>query len=162
MIANRRSKAQMKSELSLFLGSSTDNFTDWLHSVLERLEAFAISNNTTDKLKEAVSNIPKTENSTEVSAEARYTPILGIHQEHVNNIEPQVVIKKENVTEELNSANPTAPQAVHASATTLYAHENQPVEDMEDDCLNIGDVPEQDFQGNELSTRRSSRRTVMV
>lgn len=60
MIANRRSKAQMNSELSLFLGGHTEKFTDWLHSVLEKLESFAMSNNTTDTLKAAVSSIPKT------------------------------------------------------------------------------------------------------
>jgi len=59
MIANRRSKAQMNSELSLFLGNHTEKFTDWLHSVLERLEAFAISSNTSDTLKAAVASLPK-------------------------------------------------------------------------------------------------------
>lgn len=46
MITNRRSKEQMKSDLSLFLGNHTDTFTEWLYLVLKRLEAF-----TKDKVK---------------------------------------------------------------------------------------------------------------
>lgn len=38
MVANKRSKEQMTSDLSLFLGKNTDVFVNWLHQVLEKLE----------------------------------------------------------------------------------------------------------------------------
>nr|XP_018897077.1 PREDICTED: zinc finger CCCH domain-containing protein 14 [Bemisia tabaci] len=38
MVANKRTKAQMNDDLSLFLGSNTHHFTSWLHSVLEQLK----------------------------------------------------------------------------------------------------------------------------
>lgn len=38
MVANKRSKDQMITDLSLFLGKNTDSFVSWLHQVLEKLE----------------------------------------------------------------------------------------------------------------------------
>ncbi|VDP09423.1 unnamed protein product [Soboliphyme baturini] len=39
MIANKKSKSQMASDLTLFLGSNAAVFTDWLHSTLAWLQA---------------------------------------------------------------------------------------------------------------------------
>lgn len=38
MVANKKTKAQMIEDLSLFLGNSTEIFTTWLHNVLDRLQ----------------------------------------------------------------------------------------------------------------------------
>lgn len=38
MVANKRSKQQMISDLTLFLGSQTDLFVTWLHEVLQKLQ----------------------------------------------------------------------------------------------------------------------------
>ncbi|XP_055854370.1 zinc finger CCCH domain-containing protein 14 [Episyrphus balteatus] len=38
MVANKRSKQQMISDLNLFLGSQTDLFVTWLHEVLQKLQ----------------------------------------------------------------------------------------------------------------------------
>lgn len=159
MIANRRSKAQMKSELSLFLGNSTDSFTDWLHSVLERLEAFAVSNNTADKLKEAVSNIPKTGNSFPATAEDGHSTSL-VHPENLTQTNMPVLIKKEVVTEDLNISSGN-PEVTGISMATYEIQGNSLVEEMEEDCLNVAEAPEQQVQEDELSTNRSSRHTVM-
>ncbi|KAK2707053.1 hypothetical protein QYM36_014917 [Artemia franciscana] len=43
MIANKRTKSQMDSDLSLFLGSHSDQFTSWLHQVLNRLKEVTLS-----------------------------------------------------------------------------------------------------------------------
>jgi hypothetical protein len=63
MIANRQSKLQMRSELSLFLRGQTAKFTDWLHAVLEKLEAYTASSNLPDSLKDS-STIVKEETGT--------------------------------------------------------------------------------------------------
>ena len=39
MVANKKSRAQMAGDLSLFLGANTDTFTGWLHSLLVKLQA---------------------------------------------------------------------------------------------------------------------------
>ncbi|BFZ16055.1 hypothetical protein BsWGS_19093 [Bradybaena similaris] len=38
MVANKRSRAQMNKDLGLFLGSHTSSFTEWLHSLLAKLQ----------------------------------------------------------------------------------------------------------------------------
>lgn len=38
MIANKKSKEQMKSDLELFLGEYCSSFCDWLHQVLDHLQ----------------------------------------------------------------------------------------------------------------------------
>lgn len=38
MVANKRSRSQMNSDLGLFLASNTVVFTEWLHSLLEKLQ----------------------------------------------------------------------------------------------------------------------------
>lgn len=38
MVANKRSKQQMISDLNLFLGSQTELFVTWLHEVLQKLQ----------------------------------------------------------------------------------------------------------------------------
>lgn len=42
MVANKRSKEQMTSDLSLFLGKNTDVFVGWLHQVLEKLQEVSL------------------------------------------------------------------------------------------------------------------------
>jgi hypothetical protein len=43
LVANRRTKAQMDSDLSLFLGENTVKFTTWLCHVLKKLEQVTMS-----------------------------------------------------------------------------------------------------------------------
>lgn len=38
MVANKRTKKQMRDDLQLFLGENTDTFVNWLHQVLEKLQ----------------------------------------------------------------------------------------------------------------------------
>lgn len=38
MVANKRSKQQMISDLNLFLGNQTELFVTWLHEVLQKLQ----------------------------------------------------------------------------------------------------------------------------
>lgn len=44
MVANKRSKEQMNSELRLFLGKHTSLFTSWLHQVLQKLQEVTVAN----------------------------------------------------------------------------------------------------------------------
>ena len=39
MVANQRTKYQMKDDLSLFLGKNTDEFVDWLYEVLKNIQS---------------------------------------------------------------------------------------------------------------------------
>ncbi|XP_046981632.1 zinc finger CCCH domain-containing protein 14 isoform X2 [Schistocerca americana] len=47
MVANKRSKSQMADDLQLFLGKSTEQFTNWLQQVLSRLQEVAAVNSKT-------------------------------------------------------------------------------------------------------------------
>lgn len=38
MVANQRSRYQMKDDLSLFLGKDTDDFVNWLHDSLKNMQ----------------------------------------------------------------------------------------------------------------------------
>lgn len=38
MIANHKTRYQMKDDLSLFLGKDTDHFVDWLHDLLKNMK----------------------------------------------------------------------------------------------------------------------------
>lgn len=40
MIANKKSKDQMKADLELFLGEYCGGFCDWLHQVLDHLQRY--------------------------------------------------------------------------------------------------------------------------
>ncbi|CAG9859716.1 unnamed protein product [Phyllotreta striolata] len=44
MVANRRTKAQMKEDLNLFLNTKTEVFVDWLHIVLKKLREVTVTN----------------------------------------------------------------------------------------------------------------------
>lgn len=43
MVANKRSKSQMDSDLALFLNNNTKIFTTWLHTVLEKLQQVTVA-----------------------------------------------------------------------------------------------------------------------
>lgn len=42
MVANKRSKKQMREDLNLFLGENTEIFVNWLHQVLEKLQEVSL------------------------------------------------------------------------------------------------------------------------
>lgn len=42
MVANKRSKKQMRDDLKLFLNDNTDTFVNWLHQVLDKLQAVTL------------------------------------------------------------------------------------------------------------------------
>ncbi|KAE8747389.1 hypothetical protein FOCC_FOCC005856 [Frankliniella occidentalis] len=43
MVANKRSRQQMEEDLQLFLGDSTSTFTNWLHTVLSKLQQVTVN-----------------------------------------------------------------------------------------------------------------------
>lgn len=51
MVANKRSKSQMISDLNLFLGEHTDVFVIWLHEVLQKLQEVTLPSNVVAKGK---------------------------------------------------------------------------------------------------------------
>lgn len=44
MVANKRTKSQMKEDLTLFLNAKTTSFVDWLHIVLKKLKEVHVTN----------------------------------------------------------------------------------------------------------------------
>ncbi|XP_053680538.1 uncharacterized protein LOC128731442 [Anopheles nili] len=52
MVANKRSRQQMVDDLSLFLGSQTEIFVNWLHQVLQKLQEVTLPASATTKPKE--------------------------------------------------------------------------------------------------------------
>ncbi|KAI9562100.1 hypothetical protein GHT06_013064 [Daphnia sinensis] len=164
MIANRRSKSQMTSELSLFLGSHTDKFTDWLHVVLEKLEAYVGSSNAPEKVKEAVPVVAKS------GSEA------GIIPEKIQNSSPTVIHPTSGLLMGKNSETQcnVIAQSVPLNHESKEEYVPTPVSlrslppanvhhalegDMDDDCLNIRDEVEQDFHASEEKTQRKKNST---
>ncbi|XP_069679591.1 zinc finger CCCH domain-containing protein 14 [Periplaneta americana] len=43
MVANKRSREQMEDDLQLFLGANTEEFTSWLHQVLQKLQEVTVA-----------------------------------------------------------------------------------------------------------------------
>lgn len=149
----------MTSELSLFLGSHTDKFTDWLHVVLEKLEAFVGSSNAPEKAKEAVPVASKPGN------EATTIP------ENIQNSSPTVIhpssglLIGKNSETQCNVTTQSVP-IIHESKeqyvpTPVLSHLLPPAcvhhaleGEMDDDCLNIREEVEQDFHTSEERSQR--------
>ena len=157
MIANRRSKSQMTSELSLFLGSHTDKFTDWLHVVLEKLEAFVVGNSS-EKVKEAASDVPKSGSETFVLPMKSHNPITpAVHPTTALLTEKQPEVHnntKQNIVTNLEK-DLYVPMPV-SFMQPLSTNVLQSPEDMEDDCLNIREEVEQEFHGEEKGVKKNS------
>ncbi|XP_039293569.1 zinc finger CCCH domain-containing protein 14 isoform X3 [Nilaparvata lugens] len=58
MISNKRTKAGMTRDLSLFLGSSTVPFVTWLHQVLSKLQEVTISTQVSQPKQVKTENVP--------------------------------------------------------------------------------------------------------
>ena len=162
MIANRRSKNQMTSELSLFLGSHTDKFTDWLHTVLERLEAY-VSSNSSDKAKEISSiGIQQGSDMPVVSVKPQSSSTAGYQSslmETDNHTEGQLASNQ--TLPNLNSKDQYVPMPVSAKPLPT-TNVPQSVEDMEEDCLNIREEFEQDFHAEGKGLKKKSVSTYQV
>jgi len=158
----------MTSELSLFLGSHTDKFTDWLHIVLEKLEAFVGGSSATDKVKEVTSVVPKAEVETcslPVKVENPF-PIVkqspsGLLTENQMEAQNNGTLSH-NIPLNLESKEPYVPMPVALHSLLPVQVHCSPEGDMDDDCLNIREEIEQDFHGSEdklLKKRNSTSNT---
>jgi len=113
MVANRRTKAQMCGELSLFLGSHTENFTDWLHLVFQKLEAFAPA--------------------TTVSADKPNEPV-----DQISHQPQSVVSQRSNVDKEPKKISISADdKETHDPPNRVSTKDSNSLEEIDDDCLNI-------------------------
>lgn len=154
----------MTSELSLFLGSHTDKFTDWLHVVLEKLEAFVSSGSTVDKTKESSSIVPTPESEPfSLSMDVHDFAVQAVHQpsalHNEKPLNPPTGLHAENMTRShtnemnlniltnISSQNPYVPAPLFGNS--IASKVQQPVEDMEEDCLNIREEIEQDFHADD-------------
>lgn len=168
MIANRRSKTQMTSELSLFLGSHTDKFTDWLHVVLEKLEAYVVSTNTSDKNKESISNTSKPESVPFTLPTNAQDSSTGVMHPHSGLLTEKTAQSKTNIVApnpltNLESQDRYVPTPV-STPVFINLHPSkvqQSVEDMDDDCLNIREETEQEFHA-ELPKKNASSTAYQV
>jgi hypothetical protein len=156
----------MTSELSLFLGSHTDKFTDWLHVVLEKLESFVGGSSTSDKVKEVTPVMPKAGSETcslPVKVENQFptakhssSGLLVANQMEVQNI----ATTSHNIPTNLElNKEPYVPMPVSLHSLPPVQVHHSPEGDMDDDCLNIREETEQDFRGSEdklLKKRNSS------
>ena len=128
MVANRRSKAQMCADLSLFLGSHTESFTDWLHLVFQKLESFATAT------KEPVAN----DESTNV--------VNPFHHKKPNHLQSATLLdstEKELLNQrQIDVYEPSCVPVISSSVKSVS--QLNPSEEMDDDCLNIRDEQDQE------------------
>ena len=154
----------MSSELSLFLGGHTDKFTDWLHAVLEKLEAYVVSTNTTYKKGETNSSTAKTgsesfvfslNNIPEVPTPSVYqVPTSGLTE--ANNGNQSLLLSKNSI----GSTDQYVPLPI--SVTSVQHSTQPPLEDMEEDCLNIREEVEADFHPDDKLSKQKSTSTQRV
>ncbi|XP_063229365.1 zinc finger CCCH domain-containing protein 14 isoform X2 [Bacillus rossius redtenbacheri] len=71
MVANKRTRAQMVEDLQLFLGTSTEHFTNWLHQVLEKLQEVTVASIEKKKLTKQMQEDKPNKKSKESSEEER-------------------------------------------------------------------------------------------
>lgn len=159
MIANRRSKSQMTSELSLFLGSHTDKFTDWLHLVLEKLEAFVVGNSS-DKSKETLSDTPKSGSETFVLPVKSQNPITtAVHPTSgllaEKKMEAHTNTPNHKTVTNLEKDQYVPMPVVFTLPPSTNVHQSPEV-DMEDDCLNIREDVEQEFHGEDRGVKKNT------
>lgn len=159
MIANRRSKSQMTSELSLFLGGHTDKFTDWLHVVLEKLEAYVISTNSSYKKGETSSSTTKNasesfvfslSNIPDTSSAPTYPVNAGL-AEAMDGSHPTTQNSTLNHNVSTDQYVPLPISATLANTKNILP----PPEDMEEDCLNIREEVEPDFHPDDKSSKQN-------
>lgn len=156
----------MTSELSLFLGSHTDKFTDWLHVVLEKLEAYVVSTNV-DKNKESISNPSKPESdlftlptNVQEASTAVIHPHSGLLTEKITQSKTNVVTQTTLTNLESQDCYVPTPVSTPVFINPHPSKLQQPVEDMDDDCLNIREEIEQEFHAEDKLPKKNLSSTA--
>lgn len=175
MISNKRSSFQMKNELSLFLGGHTDKFTDWLHAVLEKLEAYTASNNSSEISKES-SAIPKQEmgvtlnpSSSIISPQSSFR-LTSLEQSQDNtrishietNKQPELIKGIQlNATSTMDHSE-YVPMPVKGPGVSILLKNTSLPEEVDDDCLNIREEnADQEYHPDDTSSRkRNTSRSI--
>lgn len=176
MIANRRSKLQMRSELSLFLGGHTDKFTDWLHVVLEKLEAYTTSSNLAENPKES-SAIPKQEmgafgnpTSSNISPQSSGR-LTGLEQSqdksrisHIEtNKQPELTKGIQlQATSTIDQSDQYIPMPVRGPGVSILLKAASLQEEVDDDCLNVREEQaDQEYHPDDTSfKKRNTSRSI--
>lgn len=172
MIANRRSKLQMRSELSLFLGGHTDKFTDWLHAVLEKLEAYTASCNSSDKEKDSSVVIKQEAGTISKPTTSLVSPQLSDRTE---------ILEKVGTTNLETSKTAELSKSIHHHTDTMESDQYVPMpvtkgpgvsillkadslpEEIDDDCLNIREELQliEEYQPEDTSSKkRNTSRSI--
>ena len=170
MVSNRRSKEQMKNDLSLFLGSHTESFTEWLHVVLQRLENFA--SHTIAKSKETPKLAEKSKSADEASVSStNYTASkykenqkdskitltrkasdpASRHTTSSKDVKSRITGKDKSSS--MEEAYEPSPLVTHSSKS---AHNLIADEDMDEDCLNIRHEGDPDFPSEDQRNKIDS------
>ena len=175
MISNKRSSFQMKNELSLFLGGHTDKFTDWLHAVLEKLEAYTASNNSSEISKES-SAIPKQEmgvtlnpSSSIISPQSSFR-LTSLEQSQDNTRISHIETNKQpeltkgiqlNATSTMDHSE-YVPMPVKGPGVSILLKNTSLPEEVDDDCLNIREEnADQEYHPDDTSSRkRNTSRSI--
>jgi len=131
MVANRRSKVQMCSDLSLFLGPHTESFTDWLHLVFQKLETF------TTTAKE-----PVAKEEIAIAPDKLAGKIPNYSQPATLQLD--TTDKEQLIPKRVEVYQPSHVPVISSSVKSMsQSHINSP-EEMDDDCLNIRDEQDQE------------------
>ena len=170
MISNRRSKAQMNNDLSLFLGNHTELFTEWLHNVLQKLEAFGVSKDT-PKIADGVPLQEKDESQTTRKGGQVYDKLDLADEKKQKSSSAFLVqdellksVSKMNVSTQPDLVSRNEPEKVETSGKSHVSrsrHNTDPLEETQNDYLNIQDEGDHDFQQEDPSPAKKSNSILL-
>ena len=126
LVANRRTKSQMDSDLSLFLGENTVKFTTWLCHVLKKLEQVTLQTNTTTPTAVTTTEaVPVTAPTTTASAPITTAAAVGIAKNKtIIQIDESVGVEPKSSSKKSKSKH--LEKSAAAATTTTTASKDEP------------------------------------
>ncbi|CRL02088.1 CLUMA_CG015277, isoform A [Clunio marinus] len=151
MVANKRSKSQMLTDLNLFLGSNTEIFVNWLHQVLQKLQEVTLPNNLASKTKkkesEVITKKEKKKDKKKNSKETSITDVIAVEliEKAKKTLEVEKEVKKEATKSPspqpatvIKAKMPDPPAPPHINPPAMSDHEK----DKDDDEFDIPTISE--------------------
>ncbi|KAG5680805.1 hypothetical protein PVAND_010290 [Polypedilum vanderplanki] len=141
MVANKRSKQQMLTDLNLFLGSNTESFVNWLHQVLQKLQEVTLPSSLASKAKkksnDSSSKKDKKKDKKKIGKEPSITDVIAVElmEKAKKTIDPKVKSEDEYDSNRTPSPSINPPEAPKITSSSSKDKNN-------DDEFNIPTITE--------------------
>lgn len=159
MVANKRSKQQMLTDLNLFLGSNTESFVNWLHQVLQKLQEVTLPGNLTSKAKKKSSNDSskkeKKRDKKKSGKEPSITDVIAVElmEKAKKTIDPKVKDEQGEVETSRTPSPPPTPPVKPPEAPRINSERSS----KDDDEFNIPTISEINTSASNLHKKELSQ-----